>query len=80
MFNTMNDTGLTPQLRTAIRESRLSGYRLARLAGVSESSISRFMRGRCGLSLQAIDRIWHVLDLHVSAEQEGHNGITLQEG
>jgi plasmid maintenance system antidote protein VapI len=70
MFNTMNDTGLTPQLRTAIRESPLTGYRLARLAGVSESSICRFLHGKGGLSLKVIDRIWRVLDLHIADGEE----------
>ena len=76
MFNTMNDTGLTPQLQRAIQRSPITGYRLAKNAGVSESSISRFMRGKGGLSLAAIDRIWHVLDLHIDNSGGQHHGNT----
>lgn len=76
MFNTMTDIGLTPQLRKAIQESPLTGYRLAKLSGVSESSICRFLHGKGGLSLKVIDRIWQVLDLHIADSEETSHGIT----
>ena len=74
IFAVMSGTGLTPQLRSAIRRSKLTRYRIAQLAEVSESSISRFMNGKCGLSLDAIDRIWAVLKLQVCSGEEHDDG------
>jgi len=53
------------QIRGAIRASGLSGYRIAKEAGVPESSLSRFMSGATGLSTGTLDKIADVLRLEV---------------
>jgi hypothetical protein len=53
------------QLAQAIRESGLTVYRLGVLARVDQGSLSKFLAGERGLSLDAVDRIVGVLDLEL---------------
>ena len=71
-FESRRPTSLREQLRAAIAASGMTRYRLARLSGVCESSLSRFMAGSGGLSIDSIDRLWidrlwMVLGLRISA-------------
>jgi transcriptional regulator with XRE-family HTH domain len=66
-FESRRRTSLREQLRAAIAASGMTRYRLARLSGVCESSLSRFMAGSGGLSIDSIDRLWMVLGLRISA-------------
>lgn len=69
---------LREQLRAAIAASGMSRYRLAKLSGVGESSLSRFMAGSGGLSIDSIDRLWRVLGLRISvAPREINHGNAL---
>ena len=54
------------QLRRAVDASGRSRYRIAKLLGVSESLLSRFMAGRW-LGQQTLDALAALLDLHVAA-------------
>ena len=56
-------TPLTDGLRRAIRDSRLSFNELARLAGVGQPQISRFMAGERDLTLAVASRVCQVLGL-----------------
>jgi transcriptional regulator with XRE-family HTH domain len=53
------------QLRRAVDASGLSRYRIAKLLGVSESLLSRFMSGKGGLSLDTLDALAARLDLRI---------------
>jgi transcriptional regulator with XRE-family HTH domain len=53
------------QLRRAVAASGLSRYRIAKLLGVSESLLSRFMAGKW-LGQQTLDALAALLDLHVA--------------
>ena len=53
------------QLRRAVDASGLSRYRIAKLLGVSESLLSRFMAGRW-LGQQTLDSLAELLDLHIA--------------
>ena len=55
------------EIRAAITNSGLTRYRICKQVGMQESTMTRFLRGRGGLSLATIDRIAALLDLHVSA-------------
>ena len=52
------------QLRTAVKKSGESRYRLAQRAGVADSVLSRFVHG-AGLRTDSIDRIVDALELEL---------------
>ncbi len=54
------------QLRAAIRMAGVSQYAIARQAGVTESSLSRFMRGKQTLALRSVDKVATLLGLGVA--------------
>jgi transcriptional regulator with XRE-family HTH domain len=54
---------LGDQLRDAIADSGLSAYELAKRSEVNRSTISRFIAGETGLSLDAADALAEVLGL-----------------
>ena len=53
------------EIRTAITESGLSHYRICKETGIDKGAMSRFMSGKVGVTLDALNRIATVLDLHV---------------
>ena len=60
---------LSDQIRQAIRDSDISQYRLAFLAQVDPGHLSRFVNGKAGLGLDAIDRIAEVLRLRITVDR-----------
>ena len=59
---------ISQQLRDAIDASGLSRYRVCKEIELSESTMSHFMAGECGLSLTTVDRLGELLGLSVVAE------------
>jgi transcriptional regulator with XRE-family HTH domain len=57
------------QLKTAIRASELSQYRIAQESGIARSSLSQFMTGKRSMSLANVDAILEVLDLELTPRQ-----------
>jgi transcriptional regulator with XRE-family HTH domain len=55
----------TEQLRRAIRDCRETRYSLAQRTGTAQSTLTRFMNGTRGLSMEAIDRLFDALELEV---------------
>lgn len=53
------------QIRAAIAASDITRYRICKTIGLPESSLSRFMAGRAGLSLETIDKLAELLGLSV---------------
>jgi transcriptional regulator with XRE-family HTH domain len=45
------------QLRDAVRKSGMSQSSICRETGILKSTMSRFVRGECGLGMDAIDRL-----------------------
>jgi transcriptional regulator with XRE-family HTH domain len=60
----------TGQLRRAIRESELSRYALSRATGVDQGTLSKFMSGQRGLSLDSVDKLVEVLGLTLTAQKK----------
>jgi predicted transcriptional regulator len=64
LYNSGMVKKFSEQLRTAVKKSGVSRYRLAKRAGVADSVLSRFVHG-AGLRTDSIDRIVDALDLEL---------------
>lgn len=53
------------QIREAISRSAKTRYRIAQETGVSESQLCRFVQGRCGVSVDALERLADCLGLEI---------------
>lgn len=58
-------TKLTDQIRQAIDASEFSRYRICKELGLAESTMSRFMTGKGGLSMDFLDALSDLLDLNL---------------
>ena len=54
-------------LRRAVERSGMSRYVIAKETGIAQSMLSRFVTGRRGLSLDAVDRLAAFLKLELVA-------------
>ena len=56
------------QIRQAILASKKTRYRLAKETGIDTATLSRFIHGKGGLSIEAIDALANLLgwDLHTT--------------
>jgi transcriptional regulator with XRE-family HTH domain len=57
---------LSDQIRRAVDASGLSRYRISKELGVAESTMSRFMSGQGGLSMENLDSLTELLDLQLA--------------
>jgi len=60
---------LTDQLRTAIETADKSRYRLSKETGIDEATLSRFMHGKGGLSMDGLDLLADALGLELTARR-----------
>jgi transcriptional regulator with XRE-family HTH domain len=58
---------LSEQIRRAVDACGLSRYRICKDLGIAESTLSRFMSGQGGLSMEYLDRLAELLDLRIQA-------------
>lgn len=56
---------MSDQVRRIVESCGLTRYRIAHLAGIHESTLSRFIAGQRALSSDALDKLGQVLDLEV---------------
>jgi predicted XRE-type DNA-binding protein len=56
---------LSEQIRNAVNASGMSRYAIAKALGIAESTMSRFMNGKGGLSMDFIDRLAELLGMHI---------------
>ena len=61
---------LTDQLRTAIRTSDKSMGQIARESDIDIATISRFLHGKGGLSMDGLDRIAESLRISLAAARD----------
>jgi len=64
------------QIRKAVRASGLTQQEISQAAGIGEATLSRFVRGRRGISFATLDRLADVLDLHVTTRPAAGRGRT----
>ena len=60
----------TEQLRRAIRESEMSRYALWQATGVDQGTLSKFLSGQHGLSLDSVDKLVDVLGLTLTSRKK----------
>lgn len=58
-------TNMSDQIRAAIEASGITRYRIWKETGIDEATLSRFMSGKAGLSMKALDALADYLDLEV---------------
>lgn len=59
---------MSDEIREAVNASGKSRYAIAKILGIAESTMSRFMNGKGGLSMNSIDRLAELLRLHIVAK------------
>lgn len=52
----------------------MSRYRIAKELGIAESTVSRFMTGKGGLSMDNLDALADLLDLDLKARKQSPKG------
>jgi predicted XRE-type DNA-binding protein len=57
---------LSDQLRRAIEQSNVTRYRMSQDLHITEGQLSRFVNGKCGLSIASIDAISEYLRLEIT--------------
>ena len=65
---------LSDQIRLAVDASGMSRYRIAKELGTSESTMSRFMASKGGLSMDNLDALADLLDLDIKARKRSPKG------
>ena len=65
----MGNKKLSDEIRDAVDASGMSRYAIAKALGVAESTMSRFMNGKGGLSMEYIDRLAALLGLHIVVKE-----------
>ena len=63
---------MSDQIRKAIDASGMSRYAICKAIGLSQSTMSRFMQGHGGLSVEMLDRIGELLALKIVTEEKAH--------
>ena len=59
-------TALTDQLRHFIEADELSRNELSRITGIDKAVLSKFVHGKCGLSMLSLDKIGETLGLQIT--------------
>jgi transcriptional regulator with XRE-family HTH domain len=60
---------LSEQIRRAVDACGLSRYRICKELGIAESTLSRFMSGQGGLSMEYLDQLAELLDLRLQGSE-----------
>jgi ribosome-binding protein aMBF1 (putative translation factor) len=56
---------ISDEIRDAVNASGMSRYSIAKNLEIVESTMSRFMSGKGGLSMDYIDRLAELLGIHI---------------
>ena len=57
---------MSDQLRHVIENSSMSRYRIWQETGIDQSTLSKFMLSKGGLSTDALDRLADLLDVNIT--------------
>ena len=61
---------LSHQMRQAITNSGMTRYAIAKAIDMDHATMSRFMNGKGGLSIENLDALFELLGLKVTAETQ----------
>ena len=61
----LKPTALTDQLRHFIEVGEMSRYELSKITGIDKAVLSKFVHGKCGLSMLSLDKIGETLSLQI---------------
>lgn len=64
---------VSDQLKDAILNCGQTRYRIAQETGVTEATLSKFIHGHHGLSLETVDILGAYLGLQLVVSKPGHN-------
>ncbi len=67
LFMSKKRIKLSDQIRRAVDASGISRYRISKELGISESTMSRFMAGLGGLSMEYLDALADLLEMNLAA-------------
>jgi transcriptional regulator with XRE-family HTH domain len=70
----MKKKTLSDQIRYAVDRSGMSRYAICNAIGLNQSTMSRFMNGKAGLSLAVLDKLAEVIGLVVVTKPESNKG------
>jgi transcriptional regulator with XRE-family HTH domain len=62
---------LSDELREAVEQSGLSRYSICQQTGIDQGTMSKFMAGARGLSIESIDTLADLLGLHICKPDAG---------
>ncbi len=65
---------LTDQLRKAIDAGDKTRYQIAKETGIDEATLSRFIHGKGGLSMEGLDAIGECLRLRIVTDKPQKKG------
>jgi transcriptional regulator with XRE-family HTH domain len=66
----MPKKSVSEQLRQAIQQCGKTRYKLAKLSGVDEATLSRYVRGLAGLGTKKVDALCECLNLRLVSDAE----------
>jgi transcriptional regulator with XRE-family HTH domain len=61
----------TEQLKREIRNSGMSRYAISFRTGVAQSTLSGFLQGKRGMSLESVNRLMETLGLEITKRKRG---------
>ncbi len=61
---------LSDQIRDAVRGSKMGHNEISRIIGIDKGSFSKFMAGKRGVSLAALDKLAALLKLRIVVERK----------
>jgi plasmid maintenance system antidote protein VapI len=70
----MGHKKLSDEIMDAVNASGMSRYAVAKALGIAESTMSRFVNGKGGLSMEYLDRLGQLLGLHVVVRRTKKQG------
>jgi transcriptional regulator with XRE-family HTH domain len=65
----MESSRFSDQIREAVDASGMSRYAICKAIGLNQGAMSRFMSGKSGMSMAALDRLAELLGLRVVARR-----------